>query len=376
MVRLLVAGMLSMALLGTVFAQSYAIRVVFNTNLRASYSLESAVLSSARAGTTLQVVGQHGRWLRVQRDGAEYWMASWVRHERLETSQQTQTQQQPTNIDNCCFVDRHCATDQEWVDGYWAFQNGQCAAPAQTQTQTQTQPVSTTAPAGVDNCCQVNRQCHTDDDWARGYHDYRDNQCQGAAPVSSPVPVSGPIPEGVDNCCWVNQQCNSDDEWTRGWLAYQHFRCNVPPATRGVNIQGSPAFVSQVRNAFALLRDRAPQWWKYATTGLNTMKMVPDGSGIGVYVDTKTYEDTEYEMLKHGPGEAGLVYVIFGIVHEACHVHEWRRFVGKGTVAEEKACMEASLHALETVNPTERGTIEWIRWIIANIHDPDVQWWH
>ena len=126
MVRLLVAGMLSMALGGTVFAQSYAIRVVFNTNLRASYSLESAVLSSARAGTTLQVVGQHGRWLRVQRDGAEYWMASWVRHERVE---QTQTQQQQTNIDNCCFVDRQCATDQEWVDGYWAFQNGQCAAP-------------------------------------------------------------------------------------------------------------------------------------------------------------------------------------------------------------------------------------------------------
>ena len=61
---------------------------------------------------------------------------------------QTQTSTQSTStvssqLDNCCFVDRQCASDQEWTDGYWAFQNNQCGAPAQTQTQTQTsaQPV-------------------------------------------------------------------------------------------------------------------------------------------------------------------------------------------------------------------------------------------
>ncbi len=25
-------------------------------------------------------------------------------------------------IDNCCFVDRQCHSDQDWVNGYWAFQ--------------------------------------------------------------------------------------------------------------------------------------------------------------------------------------------------------------------------------------------------------------
>ena len=99
MKRRVIALALILFLSGVASAQSYTIRVAFNTNLRASYSLESTVLSSARAGTTLQVVGQQGRWLRVQRDGSEYWMASWVRHERVE---QTQTQQQQTNIDNCC----------------------------------------------------------------------------------------------------------------------------------------------------------------------------------------------------------------------------------------------------------------------------------
>jgi len=36
-------------------------------------------------------------------------------------------------VDNCCFVDRHCQSDQDWDDGYWAFQNGLCAAPGQVQ---------------------------------------------------------------------------------------------------------------------------------------------------------------------------------------------------------------------------------------------------
>ena len=38
---------------GVASAQRYAIRVVFNTNLRASYSLEAAVLESAPAAGAL-----------------------------------------------------------------------------------------------------------------------------------------------------------------------------------------------------------------------------------------------------------------------------------------------------------------------------------
>lgn len=341
-------------------AQTYSIRVAKNTNLRASHSLDSAVLASARAGTTLEVVGEHDRWLRVQRDSRDYWMASWVRHTRLDD-------QPPADIDNCCFVDRQCQTDPEWIDGYWAYQRNECAAPARIFTSTQ--PASAAA-GSADNCCFIGWQCRTDEDWKLGYQAYQDNQCANS---QRQAPLSVSVPQGVDNCCFVNRQCDSDADWTNGWLVFQHFQCNLPPATQGISIQGSATFVEQVANALRLLRDRAPQWWKYSTSGLNTIKMIPEGGISGVYTSSKTYQETLSEVLKDGTGEAGLVYVIFGIVHEACHVHEGHRF--DWIVEEEKACMEASLHALQQINPANRTTIDWIHWVIANIYDSEIHWW-
>ena len=75
-----------------------------------------------------------------------------------------------SGIDNCCFVDRQCSTDQEWIDGYWAFQNNQCSAPAGSGT-------TGGAPAQIDNCCYVDRQCQTDQQWIDGYWAFQNNQC-------------------------------------------------------------------------------------------------------------------------------------------------------------------------------------------------------
>ena len=36
-----------------------------------------------------------------------------------------------SQVNNCCSIDRQCTTDEEWTAGYYAFQNNQCAAPAQ-----------------------------------------------------------------------------------------------------------------------------------------------------------------------------------------------------------------------------------------------------
>ena len=375
MKRRVIALALILFLSSLASAQSYAIRVAFNTNLRASYSLESAVLSSARAGTTLQVVGQHGRWLRVQRDGTEYWMASWVRHERVE---QTQTQQQQTNIDNCCFVDRQCATDQEWVDGYWAFQNGQCTAPVQTQTQTQTQPVSTTAPAGVDNCCQVNRQCHSDDDWARGYHDYRDNQCQGAAPVSSTAPVSGPIPEGVDNCCRVNRQCHTAEDWDRGWAAFRYFQCS---ADIPMQIEGSSTFVSLFRQAYNRLKELSPRLYHYGITGFDRIRQVGPGNDTGILIHERTFVQapTNY-ITSFAPGapisEGAVVEAVGAILHEACHVHMWDAGTATTGWRNELPCMQAELEGYRAVDPDDtHGFIAWAQDIVINIQNPAYWWW-
>ena len=112
--RLLAVMIAALALSGVASAQSYSIRVTFNTNLRAAASLQARIIETAPAGTTLNVNGESNRWLRINRNGATVWMASWVRHERVEATTTTQTQT-VSNIDNCCFVDRQCSTDQEWT---------------------------------------------------------------------------------------------------------------------------------------------------------------------------------------------------------------------------------------------------------------------
>ena len=111
-----IKSLLTVALLclvcAIVSAQDYSIRVAFNTNLRASNSLSASIVETIPAGTTLTVLGEVNRWLRINRNGREVWMASWVRHERVEGGVQTQSQTTST-VDNCCFVDRQCQTDQD-----------------------------------------------------------------------------------------------------------------------------------------------------------------------------------------------------------------------------------------------------------------------
>ncbi|MCY4540217.1 MAG: SH3 domain-containing protein, partial [Chloroflexi bacterium] len=234
--------------------QGYAIRVTRNTYLRAANSLESGIVAKARAGAILQVAGEQGGWLQIDRNGRQLWMAGWVAHNRVEAS--VATQPQTTGIiDNCCFVDRQCGSEQQWTDGYWAFQNGQCAAP--TRTQVSTQSVSTGA-SQIDNCCYAGWQCHTDEQWSSGYEAYQKDQC--ASPTQSSLLPAGMDASQVDNCCWVNRLCNSDLDWQRGHAAYKYYQCStgIPIA-----IEGSPRFVREVRDAFNLLKEKVPRLYAY-----------------------------------------------------------------------------------------------------------------
>ena len=143
-----------------------------------------------------------------------------------------------TQVNNCCSVDRQCATDDDWNKGYYAFQNNQCSAPTNSQQQ---QPASSpqpksqptpTASADVDNCCFVDRQCTTDDDWTSGYNAYQNDQCgassQQRSTSSQPQSQTG-TSEGDDNCCNVNRQCDTEDEWKSGYWAYKKdSQCPVP----------------------------------------------------------------------------------------------------------------------------------------------------
>ena len=88
------------------------------------------------------------------------------------------------------------------------------------------------SPAGsssqIDNCCFVDRQCESDEQWTSGYWAYQNNQCPRAQNSQSQSRASGPASEAVDNCCFIGWQCNTDEEWRSGYWAFQHDQCDSP----------------------------------------------------------------------------------------------------------------------------------------------------
>ena len=130
--------------------------------------------------------------------------------------------------DNCCGIDRQCSTEKEWNDGYWAYQDGQCAAPAQSNASAPAQSNASASPASsssgstasqIDNCCFIDTQCSTDQEWTDGYWAYQNGQC--AAPAQNNVSASGGASASqIDNCCNVDRSCVTDQDWTGGYWAY------------------------------------------------------------------------------------------------------------------------------------------------------------
>ena len=216
-------------------AQEYSIRVKFNTNLRATYSLDGRIVDTALAGTTLSVTGSQEKWLMIDRSGRAVWMADWVPLTRVEGGPV------PSDIDNCCFVDRQCNSNHEWTNGYWAYQNNQCRAPAHP------------------------------------------------APLTSPQPVNS-TPANVDNCCFVDRHCTSDHEWTAGYWAYQNNQCGASGNLwLGVQVEGSTGFLHMVERAFQLLKEWAPDWYTYVTSALHKVRQEPDSPNSGIYIDSRTF---------------------------------------------------------------------------------------
>lgn len=289
-------------------AQSYSVRVTYTTNLRASFSLDARIVDVAAAGATLTVSGSHDKWLKINRDGREMWMADWVPMTRVEG------EQAPPEINNCCFVDRQCATDQEWTAGYWAFQNKQCGAPAQTQ-------------------------------------------------LSTPVPAAD---DGeVNNCCFTGWQCHNDQDWHDGFYAFQENRCKH----RGLAIEGSDYFVAGIEAALELLQSKSSYWYQYAITVLDRIREYNDS-----HLHGKTFNLTIAHI------NAGDVWLAGVIVHDACHAHRtdaglFRYETPEQQLFEERLCLEVQLEALAVLLPGDSNPFG-LRTTLENIQDPAYQWWN
>ena len=337
-------------------AESYSIRLEFNTNLRASYGLQSGIVETVPAGTVLQVIGEFHRWLKINRDENEVWMAGWVSHSRVESSTDRRiSAQSASNIDNCCFLDRQCNSDEEWTNGYWAFQDNQCAAPSTSQTQSSSQ-TTTTVPSQIDNCCFVDRQCNSNQEWTDGYWAFQNNQCSAPSQLQTS--------EQVGNCCNAGWQCENDADWAAGYHANQSNQC----VHLAVHFEGSPGIVAQYRSAFDLLKAEAPQWYWYAVSGLDIIRQDLSRDSVGVLLRERTL------LTHYDDAPPHIVWLARQLVHEACHVHKseagiwynegWRN---------ELPCHEVDIQALRRVDH-DSFYIEYILNIIDNYRKYRT-WW-
>ncbi len=303
------AAFFALCLLGAVtLAEGYSIRLNWNTNLRVGPSLIDGIFEIAPAGAILHVSGSRGRWLQIHRSGKELWLADWVGYSRVEAG--------PADIDNCCFVNRQCSSDQEWVDGYWAYQVNEC-------------------PVGASARQEIARQ-----------------------------PVSG-TPAVVDNCCYLDWQCSSDQEWVNGYWAYQNRQCEH----LGIAIEGSGDFVAEIQEALDLLQERAPGWYAYADAGLDKIKAVTEAYGTGVWVQHRTFNISPKHV------EVGPIWLAGIIVHDACHVRQFEAGQIYYGLEAERACLEIQLDLLNIINPDDSFQFG-LPVILANIGNPQYQWWH
>ncbi len=289
-------------------------------------------------------------------------------------------------IDNCCFVDRQCSSDQDWRDGYYAFQNYQCAAPAQSQPGTSAPPASN-APANVDNCCFVDRQCSSDQEWSDGYWAFQNGQC--AAPVPSGQPASS-VPATGGTCCSLGWQCQSDWERTNGYLAHQNDpeRCGglpqfsvMTPTGSMPKIQGSDLFVGYIIATLNWLQREAPDWYNYVVSAIDLI--VEDHAPVPVRVEGEIITCTAHAYsgqrkvsvetcwVRSGWAdvpEINQADIAYMLAHEACHINVHEDGIHFPTQArEEEECNKYNLGpgvplniALDAwLDPNTRGEIFW-----------------
>lgn len=309
----------------TASAQGYSVRVTYNTNLRTSHSLQSAVAETVGADTILEVMSQFNRWLEINRGGRSLWLADWVPMTRVADAP---AQQKPANIDNCCHVDRQCRAESEWTDGYWAFQRNECPSPAPAQPETPAQP-SAVSPADVDNCCFFDWACHSDDDWKRGYQAYQSNRCDASPTVLS-----------------------------------------------GIRVEGTDGFKALVGRALDFLQTHSAKWYHYVITGLNVVIEVNPPAGDyqqGVIVQSATFRFNLAKPYIPIPDDDYTMAEV--LVHEACHVHRYRAGLPPGGYPGEKACVEMELALWREAPPLHRGFIDRKLRYLANIHRRECQHW-
>ena len=257
--RSLFTALLAMLLAQAALAQgSYTIQLDTEANLRASWSLDSELVTRAPQGTQLTVLKHFNRWLKVEYEGSVLWLADWIMHTRVDaapgpvvapTAPPEETA--PTNYFIRLLTETNLrelhSLDSEIVavlaeggvlnvvDSFnrWLkveYEGGHAWMAEWVQHETLTDAETTelfTSPPPevyVDNCCQLGRECVTDAHWIGGLLDFMAGLCP--APADGDVIYITPeIAPLMNNCCLMGRSCDSEEDWSRGYYDYSRNMC-------------------------------------------------------------------------------------------------------------------------------------------------------
>ena len=185
-------------------------------------------ISPARSdsGAILQVVGESGRWADGQLPENDVWLATWVDFSRADNSSQPPPQTEASSqtqtsspVDNCCYV---TAVYDRPAMGRWllGLSNGTVRHTDDITTDESCEAGETSA---IDNCCYAGWQCNNDQDWINGYHAYKNNQC-----AATQTPRGG-----GDSCCAHGWNCTIESDWILGRSVYADYggQCIVASGT-------------------------------------------------------------------------------------------------------------------------------------------------
>ena len=217
----------------------------------------------------------------------------------------------------------------------------------------------------------------------RGYWAYQRNECpaSGQPPQQTVSQPASSTPANVDNCCYVDWQCNTDQEWVNGYWAYQNGQCGGGPAhstiTRVGNIviEGSETFQIWVKAGLDLLKRRAPQWYDYVQGVTRKLKELPARTGAGV--NHHGTHSTAWDPNLY-PNDLHIFTIAHEMVHEACHIYQFRRGDSREQVHREKECVEREIELFPIIDPHGRYAARSESWrhTAANmLHDRSLWWW-
>lgn len=270
------------------------------TKLEAGHSIDEITYTDGR------------RWMYVLYNDKHYLIGTWEPF-TTSTVQLTSVIDQssaaapapPANVDNCCFVDRHCHSDQEWDEGYWAYQRNEC-------------PISAVQPSPAAAACY-----NTDHASVSGTMNIRQQPTTLSSIVrrayaGETVRVTGSQRGAV--YCWLNLG--------DGWMAKTALVKSLWPTTAlsaRPQIIGEPAFVAGYSSVLDLMALKAPRWYDYVTSAASTIEQhhLTGHDAFANYADSNNRKIISglRALYLHGNGVLYSVSAAGILAHEACHLH-------------------------------------------------------